>query len=299
MLDFTINHIIGEAYNKVLTGRGVLEASQETNYTPTTNNVQDKVYEDAVRNALNSLGLKDYPKRTALLTKIMGRIASRPKNRSYQDQINYIYNYYKNIGKNDLANKIVKVANHIFSNNNTQAQIQNSGNNANSTQAQAPVQSDNTPYYIDFTPGSLSFRNDADAVARKFGVEIDDRGYVKDMLKYLFDNVAKVGYPAAREDFIKKYKNKKIIEIADYINQNKAVFIEDNKKQKEKAATFSKAYQQSTQKHNNAINQYKASNNTPQTNNKPSQPPTNNRPNRPKNSTNILPSIVVGDDDLI
>lgn len=276
-------------------------ANQPTNDTQTSNNGQTvQITDEVVRNAMQSVGVKDYPNRTPIITKIMRRIASRPQNKSYQEQINYIYNYYKKIGHPALANMIVSIANHIFTKNNTsQGQTPSSGNNTNSTQGQASAQSDSTPYTIDI---DYDIRKLAE---KKFNIYGDYLEQVEFELSYLFGEVAKMGYPAARKKFMEKLGNEDVIKIADYINQNKAQYIKSPEENKRIANGMRKVYQQNISTHNDVMKHQQSLNKTPQintrsspqpTNNQPIPPPSNDRQNKPKNNNRYGNAFIVDDD---
>lgn len=219
--------------------------NQPTNNTQTSNNGQTvQITDEVVKNAMQSVGVKAInPDSIKLYSKIMNRIASRPKNTSYQEQLNYIYNYYKRRKLQNLADKVSKVANHIFLKNNTQGQIPNSGNNANTAQGQAPVQSDSTPYTIDIL--DLNSDSSIKNLAEKFGIYDDDWDHADLKLRHLFDDVAKMGYPAARNKFMKEWGDNDVIKVADYIDKNKAQYLQNYAEKKRKLDAFRNTYKQS------------------------------------------------------
>ena len=204
----------------------------------------------------------------------MNRIASRPKNTSYQEQMNYIYNYFTSRKRPDLADKVVKIANHIFKNNtNIQGQAPNSGNNANSTQGQQPAQSDSTPYTINIHDYNIN-SSIGRIAEEKFGIYNYDCDYAWDraemLLSALFDDVAKMGYPAARKKFMEEWGDDDVIGVADYINHNKAQFIKSPEENKRFSDGMRKAYQSNISVHNDVMKHQQSLNNTTQTNNQSS-----------------------------
>lgn len=285
-------------------------AIQPTNDTQTSNNGQTvQITDEVVRNAMQSVGVKAInPDSIKLYSKIMNRIASRPKNTSYQEQLNYISNYYKRRKLPNLADKVAKVANHIFLKNNTQGQTPNSGNNTNTAQGQQPVQSDSTPYTIDIL--DLNSDSSIKSLAEKFGIYDDDWDQADLKLRHLFGDVAKMGYPAARKKFMEEWGDNDVIKVADYIDQNKAQYLQNYAEKKRKLDAFRNTYKQSMQKQHDAVMKYQQSLNKnqqmntrpspPPTNKQPSQPPTNNRPNKPQNKNNsYYGSSFIVDDDII
>lgn len=277
-------------------------ANQPTNDTQTSNNGQTvQITDEVIRNAMQSAGIKVInPDSIKTYSRIMNRIASRPKNTSYQEQLNYISNYYKRRKLPNLADKVVKVANHIFLKNNTQAQTPN----ANTTQGQQPAQSDSTPYTINII--DLNSDGSIKNLAEKFGIYDDDWDHADLKLSHLFGDVAKMGYPAAREKFMKEWGDNDVIKVADYINQNKAQYLQNYAEKKRKLDAFRNTYKQSMQKQHDAVMKHQQSlNKTPQmntrpspqpTNNQPIPPPSNNQQNKPKNNNRYGDAFIVDDD---
>ena len=281
-----------------------------TKDSQTTINVQGvQITDEVVRNAMQSAGIKAInPDSIKTYSKIMRRIASRPENTSYQEQLNYISNYYKRRKLPNLADKVAKVANHIFLKNNTQGQTPNSGNNTNTAQGQQPVQYDSTPYTIDII--DLNSDSSIKSLAGKFGIYDDDWDEADLKLRHLFGDVDKMGYPAARKKFMEEWGDNDVIKVADYINQNKAQYLQNYAEKKRKLDSFRNTYKQSMQKQHDAVMKHQQSlNKKPQmdtrpsqlpTNNLPSPRPTNNRTNKPQNKNNsYYGSSFIVDDDII
>ena len=267
------------------------QQTQQTSQDTTQSNVNDnidvpniKITEDMVVEVAKQVGVKNIgPRNSFLYAKDINKIFSFAKQKGYNYALSHYLSYYKNQKQDIIANIIQKICDYIVKN--PDKFNQNASNQKNI---------DNTPYIVDII--DISSKGKLPSIARAVGVS-DDPDTIErcDLwLGALFDNVAKVGYPAARKSFMEEHWFKEgddVIKMADYINQNKSKFMDTQQSYQKRKTALQNVYNQSIEGAKKIQAYQKSLNNSPNTNTNgmrtyTNNAPTNNiQPNQNKNQT--------------